>query len=600
MLKSRSSPEQDSNGGMAALATSPAIAREAVARIVASDAFDAPERNRRFLEYIVEETLSGNAGRIKAYSIAIAVFGRDDGFDPQTDPIVRIEASRLRRSLERYYLLAGQDDALRIEIPKGGYVPTFERRPLAADDRSSRAAASATDGDRRASPFRLWPFAMVGGAVLVAALLVWVAAGSSFDGGPDEQVANLFGRSGSAAQGPRILVMPFVDDGGQAAGARLAHGVTREIVVGLTRFSDLVVFNAANGPPDVSAAASDPFAADAGVDFLLQGGVSDLDGQFRVSASLVDAASGRHLWSGRFERASTASDIIAVRDQIADQIVRALAQPYGVLFSTKALEIEGKPLETLSSYECVLLYQQYWRQLTAAAFPTVRDCLERAIVVEPGDAEAFASLALVYIDNYRAGFGEPIEDALPRALALATRATELAPASAPGYKALYLVHWLTNDVERSLEAAERALALNPNDTEMMAELGLRYALRNEWPRGMALIDKAYAHNPNLPGLYRIGPFLHHYREGRFAEALAEAKRIDTPDIVYGHICLAMAAAQLGLSDEATAALEGIAGLYPDYGEEVIADLEKRNVHPTIIVMAVEGLAKAGLDVTSDR
>jgi hypothetical protein len=113
--------------------------RVQLARILASD-FDASERNRRFFSHIVEEKLAGRGDRIKAYGIAIAVFERDDSFDPQSDPIVRIEASRLRRSLERFYLLTGKDDPLRIEIPKGGYVPLFRPKyagvmPPAADQR---------------------------------------------------------------------------------------------------------------------------------------------------------------------------------------------------------------------------------------------------------------------------------------------------------------------------------------------------------------------------------------------------------------------------------------------------------------------------------
>jgi len=93
--------------------------RAELRRITSSDDFDASQRNRQFLEYVVEETLAGRSDRIKAYTIATIVFGRDDSFDAQIDPIVRIEASRLRRSLERYYLTTGAEDRLWITIPKG-------------------------------------------------------------------------------------------------------------------------------------------------------------------------------------------------------------------------------------------------------------------------------------------------------------------------------------------------------------------------------------------------------------------------------------------------------------------------------------------------
>lgn len=95
-------------------------ARGALARILASSDFDASERNRRLLRHIVEEALAGRAERIKPHGIAVAGFDRDDSFDGQSDPIVRIEANRLRRCLERYDLLAGRADPIRIEVPKGG------------------------------------------------------------------------------------------------------------------------------------------------------------------------------------------------------------------------------------------------------------------------------------------------------------------------------------------------------------------------------------------------------------------------------------------------------------------------------------------------
>src|SRR5262245_13554823 len=103
-----------------------------VERILASTSFSASERNRRFLRYIVDETLAGRADRIKGYSVGIAVFDRDTSFDPQLDPIVRIEASRLRRSLDYYYVTDGKDDEICITIPKGSYVPAFSTKDAAA------------------------------------------------------------------------------------------------------------------------------------------------------------------------------------------------------------------------------------------------------------------------------------------------------------------------------------------------------------------------------------------------------------------------------------------------------------------------------------
>jgi adenylate cyclase len=92
------------------LPPSPEEVRTQLPRIIASPEFVAPERARSFLRYVVEETLAGHADRLKGYSIAVAVFERDESFDSQADPVVRIEAGRLRRALEHYYLVSGQAD----------------------------------------------------------------------------------------------------------------------------------------------------------------------------------------------------------------------------------------------------------------------------------------------------------------------------------------------------------------------------------------------------------------------------------------------------------------------------------------------------------
>ena len=99
--------------------------RAELGRILASPNFVTSDRNRRFLEHIVKETLAGRADRLKGYSIATTVFRRPDDFDDQFDPVVRMEAGRLRRALERFYLVEGQRTHVRISVPKGGYKPDF-------------------------------------------------------------------------------------------------------------------------------------------------------------------------------------------------------------------------------------------------------------------------------------------------------------------------------------------------------------------------------------------------------------------------------------------------------------------------------------------
>jgi hypothetical protein len=130
--------------------------RRQLARIVASGGFRGALRLTRFITFVVEATLAGNADRIKAYTIALEALGRGGGFDPQSDPIVRVEAGRLRQALARYYAGAGRNDPLAIELPRGAYVPSFHWRsfdgfkPTAAASQHETLRESHCEPDRSA------------------------------------------------------------------------------------------------------------------------------------------------------------------------------------------------------------------------------------------------------------------------------------------------------------------------------------------------------------------------------------------------------------------------------------------------------------------
>src|SRR5262245_28362082 len=195
--------------------------RQELSTLLSRGDFHASERNRRFLTYIVEETLQGRADRIKAYNIALAAFDRGEDFDPLTDPIVRIEASRLRRSLEHYYLTAGKSDQIRIDIPKGSYAATFA---YAADAPSLHQPSPPDTGSDTHQPEpttvqeRRWLSIPVLVGVAIAVMAVSVAAYLLLaQGRQSETIA-------SGSRGPSVLVMPFEFIGSDPAQSYLARG----------------------------------------------------------------------------------------------------------------------------------------------------------------------------------------------------------------------------------------------------------------------------------------------------------------------------------------------------------------------------------------
>ena len=109
---------------------SPDEIRATVDRMIVSDAFSRSPQLGAFLRFVVESVLQGKSDRIKGYTIGVEVLRRDPSFDPQSDPIVRVEATRLRRTIERYYAGPGADDPVIVDLPRGSYVPTFRHRQV--------------------------------------------------------------------------------------------------------------------------------------------------------------------------------------------------------------------------------------------------------------------------------------------------------------------------------------------------------------------------------------------------------------------------------------------------------------------------------------
>ena len=316
--------------------------REQLRSMLASDGFSASARNRRFLEYVVEETLAGRADRIKAYNIATSVFGRGPDFNPDLDSIVRIEAGRLRRSLDHYYLTAGSSDAVRILIPKGSYAPLF----VPAQANPAEAVISA----------RTFPIAP----------------------------------ASINRRGPSVFVMNFEEEGDQSAFPNFTRGFTRLLIVGLTRFTDLFVVGSETTMAYGDPAEARRFIIEHDVDFILNGGTTVATDHFSVEAMLIDACSGRSLWAESFERSLDPTQIVSARDEVAGCVVRALAQPYGVIASNLAHETEGLPPGSMKAYEYVARFYQYWRTYDRNLFESVRAGLESAIEEYPDFAEAFA------------------------------------------------------------------------------------------------------------------------------------------------------------------------------------------------------------------
>ena len=335
-----------------------------------------------------------------------------------------------------------------------------------------------------------------------------------------------------------------------------------------------------------------------GVRYVLEGSVREAEGRIRVTARLVDAATGGQLWASAYDEVGSGSDLFQLQSDIARRVVIEVAQPYGIIATADTQLMRGKAPESLSAYECVLQVLDYYRHMSVARVEEARGCLERATESDPEYADAWALLGMSYLDQIRLRVAPRSHDHdfLDRALRAAQRAAEIAPDGALAYRSLLLVRSFRGEVEEALAAGERAVALSPNNAEILAEFGMRLALMGQWERGISLIDEAVVRNPAHPGWYHTAPALNFYRQRRYADALEEARQIDAPGWVHNHTILAMIYGQLGRTEQARAAASRILELDPDFEENAWYELQLRNFPEQMAEHMAEGLRKAGLEI----
>ncbi|RVD70075.1 hypothetical protein EN751_22650, partial [Mesorhizobium sp. M4A.F.Ca.ET.029.04.2.1] len=306
----------------------PAV-RETLERLLASETFGRSERARKLLRYLVEREQAGEADRLKGFSIAMDVFGRDGDFDPSTDAVVRVQAGRLRELLQHYFANEGIAEPVRIAIPRGGYVPSYELNAirLPAEQRQAEGAAPASvpsglpegPGLAEAAPLmspaasapapsltRHLRFFWGAIAVVIAMLgvLILRQGGDALLGGGDAASVVETAATGSIASSP-VETLPLIYIATKASGPEAAR-VAASLRTGLAGFDTIdFIGRDADGTHDPAADATS-FVFD-----ILPGPApSD------VTIELQNVATGRVLLSRNLTAEDSAPD--AVEDSIAN------------------------------------------------------------------------------------------------------------------------------------------------------------------------------------------------------------------------------------------------------------------------------------------
>ncbi len=560
--------------------------------LLASPDLDAPARARRFLRYVVEETLAGRADRIKAYAIGTEVFERSSDFDAQSDPVVRIEAGRVRRALERYYLSAGLSDPVVVTIPKGGYVPHFAwRAPTTEEADPASSDPQADPLPRRRTPWLIAAPVAVAFLALFGGLSLW---GSWRDGAPRPPQAFAHLPPGR----PTLVVMPFSALGEPSAARTYADGLTEEVLSQFARFKEITVLGRETSRSIQPGADVARIRHDLGARYVLEGSVRAAAHRLRIAGRLLDADTGAVLWSQTYDEDLQLHDLFTIQGDVARRFATAVAQPYGIIQRSDQTRTGARQPDDLEAYGCTLRFYNYRAALSEENHAAIRTCLERAVASYPDYATAWAMLSVLYLDEDRFGFNPRTEPAtaVERALDAARQAMRLDPENVRSLQALMMALFFARKPAEALEVGEKAVALNPNDTELLGEFGTRLGQAGAWQRSAELLEQALARNPAHSGYYSGTLAVYAYMQHDYARAESLIRQAALDKFPLYHFVAAVIYAQLGKAPEAAEARDQFLRMRPTIFERWDDEMAKRNYRPEDAAHFAEGARKAGFPV----
>lgn len=500
-------------------------------RILDSSEFHATHGQRAFLRFVVAEKLAGRADEIKGYTVATQVFGRKTDFDPNLDPIVSIQANKLRRALERYYLVAGQRDPIQIDIPKGSYVPFF--RQLAAtepDDgiRSTKVIGSTSDG--------CWPI---------------------------------------------LVVRPFQNLTNDAELDYMAIGLATELAMEVTRHQEIRVLMVGRG-------SSEEQVSNMEARFALDGSIRKDDSGIKVTVQLIDLANHLQIWCDHKHFKLDAGRMIQFQEAVARIATAKICSECGIIARAVGRESKDTPTTQLKTYQAILRYHDFSANFTQNTFERALEALQLAIDIEPQRGLAWAMLARLYGNNYSLELFDrfmPLEDAV----AFAKKGARLEPESQLVRLILAYILMLENNLEEGIAEVDRAILLNPHALLHMENCGYLLTLLGDWQRGTALIHQAIGQNPFYNVIVHHALWVDWVRRREYQKAYMETLNFRTPTLFWEPLMKAASFGLMGRIDEGRQAAKDLLKLKPDFSSRGLALIRHYIKFDEIVDLIVKGL-----------
>ncbi len=450
-------------------------------------------------------------------------------------------------------------------------------------------------------------FGLLSAAVLAVGLLMFLQWGSDStsitESVSDKQTVNKAktgkgpADSEGAIRGISVAVLPFNNLSEDANKGYFSDGLVEDISTELSRFTELQVIPSRvtypyRGTTDVLAAATE-----LGATYVIVGSVRLSEAAVRINAQLIEVTTGRQYWTETYDREMTIANLFQIQTDVATRVAGTLADSTGVLNRVGSDKNRAVPTDELAAYDCVLRGYAYFALHDDESHLIARECLERAVELDPGYADVWALLAYMYREEFHHKRNLEAEP-LKRASQTALHAIDLDPTNATARYAMALTQFSLGNFPAGMAQADRALELNPNDATLMAALAVYITHGGELDRGVELARRAQALNPLTPDWVHMVRAAAHYQKGEYRECLDAVSRWTQGRDAQWYFHKAAALGQLDQRQEAAVVLAELNRIDPSFAGDPIGELRRYLGREELVLLYLEGLEKAGLEVSA--
>jgi tetratricopeptide (TPR) repeat protein len=308
---------------------------------------------------------------------------------------------------------------------------------------------------------------------------------------------------------------------------------------------------------------------DLGVRYVLEGSIQPSGNRIRVTAQLIEAASGSHVWSERYDR--PVDDLFKVQNDLTQRIAATIAGSEGAVAEAERSLLRRKPPASLTAYDTYLLAMEAKHKVTKENLTKAEGLFRKAIELDPQSARAYYGLATVQMYLIDLGLASSVEEALSKMMEASKKAVELDPDDGRTHLALGGAYAYHGKPAQALAEFDRAEALSPSDADLLLVIAWSIPALGESGRAVSLADQALKLNPHYPDWYNQGLSYAYFFGGQYDRSVKYRLLVKEP-LALDYAFLAMGYAYLGRTGEAENAAANVKKLDPTWiAERYLSD-----------------------------